>query len=276
MATCGHSAYGKLLQSLAGVATDLGSGTDPELCGRDNSGQSAVSCSERQGGLGSPLEILACRVGPHPLPTERSPCGAQMAAEWPAARGASVQREGRSPCSRRLGAAPRSPSSVTGGEKAPRAPPALLLASGTGPGPTTQPAELLCASNRAPSGPPAHVCATRGWYWRNAKNSPGLPPLPAEPQLPRDQAGLRKKAKVMAKGCFFFFFFFSFYLKKHELQAQLPARRVRGPCRLPGRHAAGSCHHCPGSESLLIQPGTVLLLRVTEMHDGHTHGRTAS
>lgn len=261
----------------------MAAGTDPELCGRDNTGQSAVSCSERQGGLGSPLETLACRVGPHPLPTERSPCGASMAAEWPAARGASVQREGRSPCSRRLGAAPRSPSSVTGGEKAPRAPPALLLANGTGPGPTTQPAELLCASNRAPSGPPAPHGAGTGETPRTLQietrkrrsTAPGLPPLPAEPQLPRGQAGLRKKAKVMAKGCFFFFS--SVFISKNmNCQAQLPARRVRGPCRLPGRHAAGSCHHCPGSESLLIQPGTVLLLRVTEMHDGHTHGRIAS
>lgn len=125
---------GSCCKAWRGLRPTLAAGTDPVLCGRDNSGQSAVSCSERQGGLGSPLEILACRVGPHPLPTERSPCGAQMAAEWPAARGASVQREGRSPCSRRLGAAPRSPSSVAGGEKAPRAPPALLLARRDGPG----------------------------------------------------------------------------------------------------------------------------------------------
>lgn len=276
---------GSCCKAWRGLRPTLAAGTDPELCGRDNTGQSAVSCSERQGGLGSPLEILACRVGPHPLPTERSPCGAQMAAEWPAARGASVQREGRSPCSRRLGAAPRSPSSVTGGEKAPRAPPALLLARGTGPGPTTQPAELLCASNRAPSGPPAHVCATRGWYWRNAKNSPdrdskapidsaraataaSRAPAPARP------GGASKKGKGNGEG---FFFFPSVFISKNmNCQARLPARRVRGSCRLPGRHAAGSCHHCPGSESLLIQPGTVLLLRVTEMHDGHTHGRMAS
>lgn len=133
---------------------------------------------------------------------------------------------------------------------------------------------LTCAPHGAGTGetPRTLQIETR----KRRSTAPGLPPLPAEPQLPRGQAGLRKKAKVMAKGCFFFFFFFSFYLKKHELQAQLPARRVRGSCRLPGRHAAGSCHHCPGSESLLIQPGTVLLLRVTEMHDGHTHGRTAS
>lgn len=154
-----------------------------------------------------------------------------------------------------------------------------------GPGATTQPAELLCASNRAPSGPPAHVCATRGWYWRNAKNSPdrdSKAPIDSaraataasRASAPARPGGASKKGKGNGEGLFFFFL--QFLSQKHELQAQLPARRVRGSCRLPGRHAAGSCHHCPGSESLLIQPGTVLLLRVTEMHDGHTHGRMAS
>lgn len=204
----------------------MAAGTDPVRCGRDNTGQSALSCSERQGWLGPPLEILACRVGPHTLPTERSPRGAQMAAEWPAARGASVQREGRSPCSRRLGAAPRSPSSVTGGgggEKAPRAPPALLLAAGTGRGPRHSRRDcrarpiarllvllLTCAPHGAGAGETPRTLQIETRKLRST--GPGLPPLPAEPQLPRGQAGLRKKAKVMAKG---FFFFPSVFISKN-------------------------------------------------------------
>lgn len=91
-----------------------------------------------------------------------------------------------------------------------------------GPGPTTQPAELLCASNRAPSGPPAHVCATRGWYWRNAKNSPGrdskapidsarAATAASRSSAPARPGGASKKGKGNGEG--FFFFSFSFYLK---------------------------------------------------------------
>lgn len=88
--------------------------------------------------------------------------------------------------------------------------------AGTGPGPTTQPAELLCASNRAPSGPPAHVCATRGWYWGNAKNSPdrdSKAPIDSaraataasRAPAPTRPGGASKKGKGNGEGLFFFF-----------------------------------------------------------------------
>lgn len=155
-----------------------------------------------------------------------------MAAEWPAARGASVQREGRSPCSRRLGAAPRSPSSVTGGEKAPRAPPALLLAAGTARGPRhsrrnccARPiARLLvllltCAPHGAVTGETPRTLQIETRKLRST--APGLPPAASRAPAPTRPGGASKKGKGNGEG--FFFFSFSFYLKKHELPGSAPS-----------------------------------------------------